>query len=236
MPELTLNPQQKQELIGTLSDELAKEAQNINSTTTKLVNVVRVINVPEGCEDKAMAFKTKLKNYANDLRLFCQKSIGSLNAQKFVERNKFNMWIKLVEASLKTMKKQYAEFSQRTSDILEACADLQNEIQQVKKAAEAAKNSWKSTKRWMIGLALLAGVVALGLAGAAFLAVTATSCVVTSIAAAGFGVASTLCLGYAFTKCVNKAEEARQQEEIRQKSVKYMGELSDALEEVQEGI
>ena len=67
------------------------------------MNVVRVINVPEGCEDKAMAFKTKLKNYANDLRLFCQKSIGSLNAQKFVERNKFNMWIKLVEASLKTM-------------------------------------------------------------------------------------------------------------------------------------
>ena len=55
----------------------------------------------------------------------------------------------------------------------------------------------------MIGLSLLAGVVAIGLAGAAFLTVTATSCVVTGVAAAGFGVASTLAAGYAAVKCAN---------------------------------
>ena len=52
------------------------------------------------------------------------------------------MWIKLVEQGLHTMQEQYTEFSQRTSDILEACAELQNEIQKFKEAAEAARSSW----------------------------------------------------------------------------------------------
>ena len=104
MPEeLTLNPQEKQQLISTLTSDLAKEAKNITADTEKLEEAVRDIEVPKKCQEKAKEFQTSLKIYANDLRLFCQKSNGALNAQKFVQRNKFNMWIKMVEEGLKTM-------------------------------------------------------------------------------------------------------------------------------------
>ena len=62
MPEeITLNPQEKQQLISTLTSDLAKEAKNITADTEKLEEAVRDIEVNEECQEKAKEFQTKLK-------------------------------------------------------------------------------------------------------------------------------------------------------------------------------
>lgn len=90
---------------------------------------VKDIEIPEYAHDEGVALQELLIKHSNDLRKYCQKTIGKLRGPKFINRNiHMNVWLETSLESLKGIYDEFDKLTEETSKVIKACDKLKKKI------------------------------------------------------------------------------------------------------------
>ena len=226
MPDKT-NEEIVSEMMGELSTETEKISKHIDDLQKEMEETgqeVDKITFYKKHEAEALNFKKTLKEFATDVRDFCEEQRGSINCNMNADpQEDFNMWRDRTFQALAELKVKLKVLKEKGDEVQELCVDLgkkmKTEAARLQKLMKLAEKS-KVACGWIAGIAFgiaIVGLCCIPFAGPVFLEVAGA----VAIVAGGGGI-------YAWHYQGEKSEEIRDLNE----QISNLDEVEKQLEEV----
>ena len=119
-----IKPQDMPRIIDALAENIVKQTQSLSQTADVMEQTIKKMEVPKYMKQDCQPVFDDVRKYAQDMRTYSSKTMGSLTSQKYVGRDNLPRWMALVRQSLETVHQEYAKFQERTQEISGKLSDL----------------------------------------------------------------------------------------------------------------